>query len=364
MINQELTAVDIFSGGGGLTVGLKSAGFKVVGAVEIETHAFSTFKANHPEVRAFKQDVRTIIGKDLCVLSPHRKIDLVAGCPPCQGFTSLTAKYRREDPRNALILEMGRLVREIKPEAVMVENVPGLAKKGKRLLDEFIFELEALGYKPTMDVLQVADYGVPQTRRRLVILAGRGFPIPFPDPTHYRKPFGDKPAWRTVKDVIWGMPEPVRLEDAVKQGGPQRFNWHVVRKMSRANWERIRRTKPGKVRTQLPESLRPKCHRGTYNGFTNVYGRLSWNKPSGTITAGCTTLSKGRFGHPSENRTISVLEAALLQTFPSDYFFETPYMEYVCNIIGNALPCLFAKALAREVHSAIMRHYATLAQTD
>jgi len=364
VINLELTAVDIYSGGGGLTVGLKNAGFNVVGALEIDPHAFSTFKANHPEVRAFKQDVRTVIGKDLCALSPNGKIDLVAGCPPCQGFTSLTAKYRREDPRNALILEMARLVREIKPEAVMVENVPGLAKQGKRLLDEFISELETLGYKSTVDVLQVADYGVPQTRRRLVILAGKGFPISFPDPTHCKKPFGGKPPWRTVRDAIWGMPEPVRLGDAVKQGGPHRFNWHIVRTMSHANRERIKRTKPGKVRTQLPDALRPKCHKGDYNGFTNVYGRMSWDQPSVTITAGCTTFSKGRFGHPSEDRTISVLEAALLQTFPSDYFFETPYMEHVCNIIGNALPCRFAAALAGEVRKAILRHHAPMAQAN
>src|SRR5208337_5169561 len=110
-----LTAVDIFSGGGGLTVGLKRAGFNVVGAIEVDPHAFATFKANHPEVRAYRQDVRTVSGKDLIALSPEGTIDLVAGCPPCQGFTSLTAKYRREDPRNALVLEMARLVREIQP---------------------------------------------------------------------------------------------------------------------------------------------------------------------------------------------------------------------------------------------------------
>lgn len=364
MSSNGLKAVDIFSGGGGLTVGLKRAGFNVVGAVEVEFHAFATFKANHPEVRVFKQDVKTVSGGDFLNLVPNGDIALVAGCPPCQGFTSLTAKYRREDPRNALVLEMLRLVREIQPIAVMMENVPGLAKKGRPLLDKFINELESLGYEITCDSLQVADFGVPQRRRRLVLLAGKGFKIPLPAPTHSGCRKNGKLPWKTVREAIFGMPDPIRLEEAVKNGGPQRFAWHVIRTMSPVNQERIRNSKPGRPRNELPDELRPECHKGIEDGFTNVYGRLAWDQPSVTITAGCTTLSKGRFGHPSEDRTISVREAAALQTFPPDYFFDTPYMEYVCNIIGNALPCDFAEALAREVHKAILENHAALAQTN
>ena len=359
-----LTALDIFSGGGGLTVGLKKAGFRVVGAVEIDHHAFCVFKANHPEVRVFKQDVRTVSGKSLSALSPNGNVDLVAGCPPCQGFTSLTAKYRRDDPRNYLIFEIARLVREIQPVAVMVENVPGLAKKGKPLLDDFIGELESLGYKASWDVLQVANYGVPQSRRRLVILAGKGFSIPFPTPTHSKNQAEGKLPWRTVHDAIQGLPKPTRLDEAQKKGGPQRFHWNVIRTLTSANRARIKHSQPGKSRSQLPNALRPECHKGRDEGFTNVYGRMTWDQPSVTITAGCTTLSKGRFGHPSEDRTISVLEAALLQTFPPDYFFDTPYMEHVCNIVGNALPCIFAEVLAKEVRKAILMHYAPLAQAN
>lgn len=358
-----LTAVDIFSGGGGLTVGLKRAGFKVVGAVEIETHAFATFKANHPEVNAYQQDVRTVSGTDLIALSPDGTIDLVAGCPPCQGFTSLTAKYQREDPRNALVLEMARLVREIRPVAVMMENVPGLAKKGRPLFDDFIDELESLGYKVSCDALQVADFGVPQRRRRLVVLAGKGFSIPFPIPSHSNHKAKKLP-WKTVREAIFGMPEPVRLGEAVKKGGPQKINWHVVRTLTPVNEERLRNSKPGESRAQLPNDLRPTCHKNIDDGFTNVYGRMTWDQPSVTITAGCTTLSKGRFGHPSEDRTISVREAALLQTFPPYYFFDTPYMEHVCNIIGNALPCDFAEVLSRQVHKYIIENHAAVAKTN
>ena len=133
---HQFTAVDIFAGGGGLTVGLKRAGFNVVAAIEIEKHAFSTYQANHPEVHGYMQDVRTISGKTLLKHSSTNEIDLLAGCPPCQGFSSLTSKYRRIDSRNQLVSEMSRLVEEIQPRAVMMENVPGLAEKGKELFDK------------------------------------------------------------------------------------------------------------------------------------------------------------------------------------------------------------------------------------
>src|SRR3982750_4515581 len=125
--STDLIAADVFAGGGGLTVGLKRAGFRVASAVEIEPHAYATYKANHPEARAFKQDVRTLQGTDLVAPSPTGAIDVLGGWPPCQGVTSLTSKYRRGDDRNDLIIERARLVEEVRPRAVMIENVPGLA---------------------------------------------------------------------------------------------------------------------------------------------------------------------------------------------------------------------------------------------
>ncbi len=350
---NKLTAVDIFAGGGGLTVGLKAAGFQVVAAIEIEDHAFATYKANHPDVHAYKQDVRTIKGVSLRSLSPN-KIDLLAGCPPCQGFCSLTAKYRREDPRNELVLEMGRLIKEIRPRAVMMENVPGLVQKGKSLFDDFVNILSALGYKITWDILQVADYGIPQSRRRLVLLVGRGFFIPLPSPTHFKKDDRQLHQWRSLATVIKGMPPPVTLAESYTKGGPQAFNWHIVRTLSPINVLRMKRTKPGVSRAKLPKKLRPECHKDKEKGFSNVYGRASWDQVSPTITGGCTTLSKGRFGHPVEDRTLSLREAALIQTFPKDYIFDTPYMDHACNIVGNALPCDFAEILANQCREALI----------
>ena len=347
--NMALTAIDVFAGAGGLTVGLKRAGFRVVAAVELEHHSFATYKANHPEVKCLKQDITTVSGAALLALAGTDRIDLLAGCPPCQGFTSLTAKYRdKEDPRNQLVLEMARLAEELRPQAIMMENVPGLTQKGKSLCGRLRSRLQALDYRLTEGILQVADYGVPQFRRRFVLLGGRGFEISLPDATHSGVPTDDIAPWRTVRDMIEDTSEPITLKKAKARGQIDPSDWHIVRVLSRENVERIKAAKAGETWTHIPEHLRPNCHRDGYIGFTNVYGRMEWDRPSPTITGGCTTFSKGRFGHPTADRTISVREAALLQTFPLDYRLDTPYMDYACNMIGNALPCDFAESLSRR----------------
>lgn len=350
------TAIDVFSGGGGLTVGMKKAGFTVVGAVEMEKHAFSTYKANHPEVHAFRQDVRTINGSSFTQNSPTGRIDLVAGCPPCQGFSSLTSKYTKDDPRNELVLEMARIVLETKPKAVMMENVPGLLDKGKHLFDKFVAMLTSDGYRCNYRVLQTADYGIPQSRRRLVFLAGRHMEVPLPEPTHSRVPTSVLRPWMGIGTRIIDMPEPVTLSDSRLKGGPMAYDWHVVRNMTPQNRRRLKHAQPGKVWIKIPKRLRPECHKDRRTGFSNVYGRMCWDEVSPTITGGCTTFSKGRFGHPDRDRTISVREAALLQTFPPDYLIDTPFMDHACNIIGNALPCEFAEIIALQIYVKLQEH--------
>jgi len=354
MKNQRLTAVEIFAGGGGLAVGLRDAGLRTVAAIEIDSHAVATFKANHPNVQVFQQDVRTVKGKTLLKLA-NDAVDVLAACPPCQGFSSLTSKWRRADPRDDLVLEVARLAKEMRPRAIMFENVPGVIHKGGPLFDALVSRLQRLGYVCNSSVLQVADFGVPQRRRRLVLLAGHNFRIDMPKPTHSRHGQDGLPKWRTVRDAIANFGNATLFVETAKLGGPQAVNWHVVRRLAPQNVIRLQHAKPGRVWKCLPEGIRPPCHRFGYDGFTNVYGRMSWDEPSPTITAGCTTLSKGRFGHPEQNRTISVREAALLQTFPADYHFETPHMERVCEIIGNALPCVFAKAIAQSVAGSLRK---------
>lgn len=347
-----LFAVDLFSGGGGLSVGLKNAGFKVIASVENNKRAMDTYRVNHPETTCLQKDIRELSGKEILSISPSGQIDLLAGCPPCQGFTSLTSKYKRVDARNYLINEMLRLVEEIRPKVIMMENVPGLMSRGKNLLDPVISRLKDLGYISEYSVLQVADYGVPQFRRRFVLLAGLGFPIPLPKPTHSKKD-DNLPSWKTVKQAIGGMPSPLTLSEAKKSFFFPTRDWHIVRDISTITKERLRVTKPGESWKEIPEELRPKCHKGGYLGFQNVYGRMKWDDVAPTITGGCTTFSSGRFGHPEEDRTISVREAARLQTFPDEYIFDTPFIEEACKIIGNALPCDFASTVARQCRLAL-----------
>lgn len=344
MINKPL-AIDLFAGGGALSEGLRQCGFEILAAVENNYEAAETFKANHPSAKVFSHDIRLLPSKNLKSLLGNKQLDLLAGCPPCQGFSSLTNKYKNEDRRNSLVREMGRLVIDLKPKAVMMENVPGLAKKGNQYFDEFLALLVSQGYIVNWKVLQVADYGVPQSRKRLVLLAGKGTEILIPEPTHTNRNQVGKLDWVTVRDAINGMPEPFSFKDAKSTGNLKSFNWNINRDLNEINLLRLKHIPPGGNRFFIPNELRPPCHQGEGKGFPNVYGRISWDKPSPTITGGCTTMSKGRFGHPEKMRTLSVREAATLQTFPPDYEFATDKIDEACKIIGNALPVVFAKAM-------------------
>lgn len=354
-----LIAADLFCGGGGLTQGLRVAGFSVTAAVEIEKEACRTYERNHPNTILFKDDIKELSGEQIRKTSPSGEIDLIAACPPCQGFSQLTSKHKREDPRNKLVFEVERLIKEIRPKVFMMENVPGLAAKGKDLFNKAIGSLEDAGYTITFEVLEVADYGVPQRRKRLVVLGSRLGSLSIPPPTHSRNSDSGKLPWVTFKDALYpnnrGKPKELRMFE--KGSDPRVVNWHVTRTISELTKERLRATKQGVSRSNLPVNLRPNCHKNTNSGFSNVYGRMKLNEPAPTITGGCATLSKGRFGHPTALRTISVREAAILQSFPNDYIFDSPFIDRVCNIIGNALPPLFAETIARHCLQHIIKYH-------
>lgn len=321
-------AIDLFCGCGGLTLGLKQAGFNVVGAIDIDPLAADTYKMNHAEVEVWK---KSIVG--LSTLSIKRKLklkkgklDLLAGCPPCQGFSTirtLNGGKKIHDDRNDLIFEFLRFVKDFTPKAIMMENVPGLVEDNR--FKKFCREIESLGYIANYGVENAADYGVPQRRRRMILLAGLGQKIEFAEPTERK----------TVKDFIKGLPKAGKSGDQLHDM-PERRSAKVKRLIAKI-------PKDGGSRTDLPKKNQLKCHQKC-DGFKDVYGRMAWEKPAPTITSGCTNPSKGRFLHPEENRAITLREASLLQTFPKNYHFPANKGKgNVAIMIGNALPPIFIK---------------------
>ncbi|MCK5612745.1 DNA cytosine methyltransferase [Candidatus Pacearchaeota archaeon] len=337
--NKPLLAIDLFCGCGGLTLGLKKAGFKIVCAVDNNPLAVETYEANHPRVKIWSEDITKLHPKEIKKELGLRKgrLDLLAGCPPCQGFSSLrTLNGSRDvnDPRNDLLWDFYYFVEEFMPKTIMFENVPGLAKDVE--FKVFLSRMQKLGYKGEPRVLNAAEYGVPQRRRRLIYLAGRKKPIPFADP---------KKRKRKVRHAIGKLPPAGRSGDPVHD---------IPENRTPAVMELIQRIpKDGGSRRDLPEKYQLECHKRC-NGFKDVYGRMAWDEVAPTITSGCFNPSKGRFLHPEENRAITLREAALLQGFPKRYKFPNLNSKSdVALLIGNALPPPFIKAHADSIKDSL-----------
>jgi DNA (cytosine-5)-methyltransferase 1 len=340
LTERTLHAIDLFSGCGGLSLGLKEAGFAVAAAVEVDLKAQETYRLNHPDVRLYAQDIRSLdpaLVLKAAGLKPG-DLDLLAGCPPCQGFSRLRTKNKQtsvQDDRNDLVTEFLRFIEVMLPKTVMLENVPGLAKDARFL--KLRRQLHTLGYETVVQVLDAADYAVPQRRKRLIMLASN---------VHTPEPASKANKRVTVRDAFKGLSRPNQARDRLHRMGESRSK--AVRDLIALI------PKNGGSRGDLPRFYQLDCHRRS-NGFHDVYGRMAWDDVSPTITSGCHNPSKGRFLHPSQNRSITLREAAILQGFPRRYRFDVDHgKESIALMIGNALPPPFIAVHASTLRKGIL----------
>ncbi len=351
--HMQLNAIDLFSGAGGLSHGLIKAGINVVVALDSNKDACSTYKINHPNVKIMNDDISCIPDSTFIGFKKNKKINMVVGCPPCQGFSTLT--FNKDDPRNMLVREFLRVISLISPEIVMLENVPGILKKGNILFGEILSFLSENNYHIDYKVVQVADYGISQSRRRLVLIASKKNKIQIPSQTHSQDGINGLkwvPVKKTINDTMHIDTTTFRsMEDNLNS-----ISWHITRELSSINKKRMKYIKAGENRFNIPEELRPKCHKNTSKGYGNVYTRMDPDLPSPTITSGCTTISCGRFIHPYKDRTISIREAAMIQTFPINYKFVAKNMESICRLVGNAFPCDLAYILGTHIINTMRGH--------
>lgn len=336
-----LTAIDLFSGCGGLTEGLKQAGFNVIAGVEVEKNAAKAFRMNHPGTTLFEEDIRKLKINKIIKLLNDLPLHLLAGCPPCQGFSILRKLNRKSpvcDERNNLIDEYFRFVEELKPLTIMLENVPSIVDY--TLFKTIVMKLKKLGYSLDYKVVNVSEYNVPQRRKRLVLVGSK---------------LGEIKIAAGVKTIITVKDALSKINDNIKNDGLHnmypRHSEHIQKMISLV-------PKNGGSRKDLPEQFKLECHKKKNIGFTDIYGRLKWDSVSSTITGGCLNPSKGRFLHPEEDRCISAREAALLQTFPINYKFPTDLTkDKIALLIGNALPPEFSRIQAKNIFQHIEKYY-------
>jgi DNA (cytosine-5)-methyltransferase 1 len=328
---KKYNAIDLFSGCGGLSEGLCKAGFNVIAAFDNDADSVATYRLNHPDTKVFDGDIRDIDPLNVKELLKGESLHLLAGCPPCQGFSSIRRLNRKKsvkDERNNLVLEYLRFVKALKPLAIMMENVPALVNYS--LFKNVIKELEKMGYNPKVKVVRIQEYGVPQRRKRLVMVGSLKGQL------EAAKSTGEK---MTVRDMIGHLESVSVTKDPVHK---------IVASHGFKVLERIKMTpKNGGSRKDLPKRFELECHKQKNKnkkiGFCDVYGRLRWDDYSTTMTGGCLNPSKGRFLHPEEDRAITAREAAMLQTFPRTYKFPAGISKTsIALLIGNALPPKFS----------------------
>ncbi|MCK1569448.1 DNA cytosine methyltransferase [Bradyrhizobium sp. 173] len=337
---SNIAVVDVFCGAAGLSYGLKQSGLKIAAGIDLDPACRYPFETNIG-AHFLEQDVRSVSAATLNSFFGETQVKVLAGCAPCQPFSGYTTKRRAIDGRWELLLEFLRLVKEAQPHIVTLENVPRLAHLP--LWTNFVLGLQEAGFHVSWKVLDLSKFGVPQNRRRLVLLASRLGRIDLP--------IANKGAPASVRRVIGKLPA---IEAGEKHSND---SLHATRALTPRNLARIKQSKPAGTWRQWPKSMRAACHNSLRGKtYPSVYGRMSWDKPAPTITTQFYGFGNGRFGHPEQHRAISLREGALLQSFPRKFEFvpkgKKISFKEIGRLIGNAVP----PALGFKIGEAIVRH--------
>lgn len=347
-LRRKVACVDLFCGVGGLTHGFILENIPVVAGIDLDPACRFPYEENNDHARFIERDISQVTTHELKKLFGDAELTILAGCAPCQPFSTYAQRYELDgkDGKWGLLYHFARLVEGSMPDVITMENVPTVAKHA--VFHDFVDTLERLGYKVWFDIVDSSQYDVPQMRQRMVLLASKHGDICMISPTT-REP-------KTVRQAIGRLRPLCAGESAPKD------KLHVAATLSEKNIKRIRASRPGGTWRDWPESLVANCHRAdsgrTYPG---VYGRMEWDKPAPTMTTQCYGFGNGRFGHPEQDRAISLREAAILQSFPRNYSFIQKdgevYFRVLGRLIGNAVPVNLSRAIARSIN----QHLASIA---
>ena len=354
---MKFKAVDLFCGAGGLSTGLKKSGFRLCLGVDIDEKALKTYKCNLKRTKVLKEDIKKVTGEKITELTGIQKHDnfLLAGCPPCQGFSNL-GKRDASDEKNELVFEYIRIINELEPSFILMENVPGMSTGvGKEIFKKVVKKLEE-SYHVEYDTLNAADFGVPQIRKRLVLHGIRNDVYSnlglneekqklLPLPTYSKEKRKGYKSWVTVRKAILDLPI-LEAGDSYDDGIIKN---HKARSLSETNIERLQEIRlHGGNREMISKDLQLECHKKENVSYTDTYGIINPDKPAPTITSGCTIISKGRYCHPTQNRGLSIREAARLQSFDDKFEFLGNMGEMSLQI-GNAVPPKLAEASGKVI---------------
>jgi DNA (cytosine-5)-methyltransferase 1 len=365
--NLPIKVFDFFSGCGGASKGFMQAGLEPVFALDNYIHAAKSFEKNFSgtkilETLCFEKEIPKIafLLDSIENVKPEALQPIVnsyaghpllfAGCAPCQPFSQQKTVRPKQDDRKSLLDYFRVFIEHFEPEFVFVENVPGIQKVSVTdggPFDNFIATLEEKKYSYEYDVIKAQDYGVPQKRKRLILIASRLGSISFPQKTH--GPGTAHPKYATPKEWMSGFN---RLNAG--ESDPSDPN-HQAGNLSKLNLQRLRATPVGGDRFSWPKELQLACHTNGYKGHTDVYGRVKWDELSNCLTTKCTSISNGRFGHPEQDRAITPREAARLQTFPKSFIFEGG-VSVAGRQIGNAVPVLLTKKFGLRFKSHLNKY--------